>query len=90
MRGDKGDTRTNGKCKLDRERARKEACEMSAALLIKLREQKSLSQNELGRLTGRKQSYISRIESKNHNISLVSLVEIVESTGSELSVDVEF
>lgn len=76
--------------RMDDERARKEAGELCSTLLVKLREQKALSQKELGQLTGRKQSYISRVESQKHNISLVNLIEIVESTGSEIVIDVVF
>lgn len=76
--------------RMDDERARKGAGELCSTLLVKLREQKALSQKELGQLTGRKQSYISRVESQKHNISLVNLIEIVESTGSEIVIDVVF
>lgn len=65
----------------------RDAKKLAATIVKKLRHQRQLSQAELARLCGRRQSYISRIESAQQNISLATLLEIVEAAGAELTID---
>lgn len=63
------------------------AKQLAAEIVRELRHHRQLSQAELARLCGRRQSYISRIESAQQNISLATLLEIVEAAGAELTID---
>ncbi|MCI5775588.1 MAG: helix-turn-helix transcriptional regulator [Aerococcus sp.] len=76
--------------KRSKELARKQASNIAADVLLKIRIEKGLSQMELARISGRKQSYISRVESKNQNVSLATLQGIVNAAGGQLKVDVQF
>lgn len=73
---------------LDRQLARSQATEKAAEVLLKIRREQNLSQAQLAQLSGRKQSYISRVESKQQNVSLGTLQEIVNAVGGELVMDV--
>lgn len=72
-----------------KELARAEATELAAKVLIKIRKECHLSQLKLAQLSGRKQSYISRVESRQQNISLATLQEIVNAVGGTLHLDVD-
>lgn len=74
---------------LDRQLARSQATEKAADVLLKIRRERNLSQAQLAQLSGRKQSYISRVESKQQNISLGTLQEIVNAVDGKLMIDVE-
>ncbi|MGX7348173.1 helix-turn-helix domain-containing protein [Aerococcus vaginalis] len=83
-------TGTETVSKASKELARKQASNIAADVLLKIRLEKGLSQMELAKISGRKQSYISRVESKNQNISLATLQGIVNAAGGRLQVDVKF
>lgn len=72
-----------------REMARQQATEKASAILLKIRQEKNLSQAQLAEISGRKQSYISRVESKQQNISLGTLEEIVASVDGTLHMEIE-
>ena len=59
-----------------------------AVALMKLREEKGLTQRELAEISGKPQSTIARIENGSMNASLGILREIAESVGKR--VDVQF
>lgn len=50
-------------------------------LLIERRQRAGLSQGELGARLGRNQRYISRIETGQHRVTVVDLIEIAEALG---------
>jgi DNA-binding XRE family transcriptional regulator len=50
-------------------------------LLIERRLKARLSQEELGRRVGRNQRYISRIETGQHRVTVIDLIEIAEAVG---------
>ena len=54
--------------------------------IIALRRKKNLTQEQLAKLTGAKQSSIARIESGRHNPSLRLLEKIAEALDTELDV----
>ena len=59
-------------------------------LLKKAREEKQLTQSELGVLVDKKREYISRIESNGGNITLKTLYDIVEKgLGGRVSIQIE-
>lgn len=59
-------------------------------LLKKAREEKQLTQTELGSLVDKKREYISRIENNGSNITLKTLFEIVEKgLGGRVSIQIE-
>lgn len=60
----------------------------AANILLRIREEKHLTQSELATLTGKKQSYISRVEKGTQNISVQTLSNIVESVGGKLKLEV--
>lgn len=70
--------------------ARQQASIKVSDVLLKIRQEKGLSQAQLADISGRKQSYISRVESRQQNISLGTLQEIVNAVGGHLVVDVHF
>ncbi|WP_195856876.1 helix-turn-helix domain-containing protein [Aerococcus urinae] len=70
--------------------ARQQASIKASDVLLKIRQEKGLSQAQLADISGRKQSYISRVESRQQNISLGTLQEIVNAVGGHLVVDVHF
>ena len=47
-------------------------------LLRKAREEKKLTQEQLGRLVNKKRTYISRVENNGSNLTLKTLFDIVE------------
>jgi predicted transcriptional regulator len=57
--------------------------------VIAARIEQNISQTELARRAGTKQSNISRFESGNYNPSLAFLVKIAEALGKELSVSIQ-
>ena len=65
-----------------------EASYQAANILLRIREEKQLTQSELATLTGKKQSYISRVEKGTQNISVQTLSNIVESVGGKLKLEV--
>ncbi|WP_195863824.1 helix-turn-helix domain-containing protein [Aerococcus urinae] len=70
--------------------ARQQASIKASDVLLKIRQEKGLSQAQLADISGRKQSYISRVESRQQNISFGTLQEIVNAVGGHLVVDVHF
>lgn len=73
----------------NRQLARSQATEKAAEVLLKIRRERNLSQAQLAELSGRKQSYISRVESKQQNVSLATLQEIVNAAGGDLLLDIQ-
>lgn len=69
--------------------ARNQASEKAADILLKIRRERNLSQVQLAQISGRKQSYISRVESRQQNISLGTLQEIVNAVEGKLVIDVK-
>ena len=65
-----------------------EASYQAANILLKIRAEKQLTQSELANLTGKKQSYIARVEKGTQNISVQTLNDIVESAGGKLKIEV--
>lgn len=65
-----------------------EASYQAANILLRIREEKRLTQSELTILTGKKQSYIFRVEKGAQNISVQTLSDIVESVGLKLKLEV--
>ena len=59
-------------------------------LLKKAREEKQMTQTELGGLVDKKREYISRIENNGSNITLKTLFEIVEKgLGGRVNIQIE-
>lgn len=59
-------------------------------MLRKAREDKQLTQSELGELVDRKREYISRIENNGSNLTLKTLFEIVEKgLGGKVKISIE-
>lgn len=59
-------------------------------LLKKAREEKNLTQSELGELVDKKREYISRIENNGSNLTLKTLYEIVEKgLGGKVKIQIE-
>lgn len=59
-------------------------------LLKKAREEKQMTQTELGGLVDKKREYISRIENNGSNITLKTLFEIVEKgLGGKVNIQIE-
>ena len=59
-------------------------------LLRNAREEKNLTQEQLGKLVDKKRTYISRIENNGSNITLKTLYEIVEKgLGGKVTISVE-
>jgi len=59
-------------------------------LLKKTREEKQLTQTELGDLVGKKREYISRIENNGSNLTLKTLYDIVEKGfGGKVNIQIE-
>ncbi|GAG89821.1 unnamed protein product [marine sediment metagenome] len=54
--------------------------------ILSLRRKKNLTQEQLAKLTGAKQSSIARIESGRHNTSLRLLEKIAEALDTELDI----
>lgn len=59
-------------------------------LLKKAREEKHLTQSELGGLVDKKREYISRIENNGSNLTLKTLFDIVEKgLGGKINIQIE-
>jgi len=59
-------------------------------LLKKAREEKKLTQSELGDLVDKKREYISRIENNGSNLTLKTLYDIVEKgLGGKVKIQIE-
>ena len=59
-------------------------------MLRKAREDKHLTQSELGELVDRKREYISRIENNGSNLTLKTLFDIVEKgLGGKVKISIE-
>jgi len=59
-------------------------------LLKKAREDKHLTQTQLGELIDKKREYISRIENNGSNLTLKTLFEIVEKgLGGKINIQIE-
>lgn len=81
-----GQTGTERRDRLDRE---VEAIKIGF-LLRKAREEKKLTQEQLGQLVQKKRTFISRVESDGSNITLKTLYEIVEKgLGGKVNISIE-
>ncbi len=59
-------------------------------LLRKAREEKKLTQEQLGELVNKKRTYISRVENDGSNMTLKTLFDIVEKgLGGKVSISIE-
>ena len=59
-------------------------------LLRKAREEKNLTQEQLGEIVDKKRSYISRIENDGSNLTLKTLYDIVEKgLGGKVKISIE-
>jgi len=59
-------------------------------LLKKAREEKHLTQEQLGQLVDKKRTYISRVENDGSNMTLKTLFEIVEKgLGGKVNIQIE-
>jgi len=59
-------------------------------LLRKAREEKKLTQEELGKIINKKRTYISRVENDGSNITLKTLFDIVEKgLGGKVKISIE-
>jgi ribosome-binding protein aMBF1 (putative translation factor) len=59
-------------------------------LLRNAREQKSLTQEQLGAIVNKKRSYISRIENDGSNVTMKTLYDIVEKgLGGKVKISIE-
>ncbi|WAC12809.1 helix-turn-helix domain-containing protein [Dyadobacter pollutisoli] len=60
-------------------------------LLRQAREDKSLTQAQLGEIVNKKREYISRVENDGSNLTLRTLYEIVEKgLGGKVKIQIEF
>jgi DNA-binding XRE family transcriptional regulator len=60
-------------------------------LLRKAREEKNLTQEQLGQIIDKKRTYISRVENDGSNITLKTLFEIVEKgLGGKVKISIDF
>ncbi len=59
-------------------------------LLRKVREEKKLTQEQLGKIVNKKRTYISRVENDGSNLTLKTLYEIVEKgLGGKVRISIE-
>ena len=59
-------------------------------LLRNAREQKNLTQEQLGQLVDKKRTYISRVENNGSNLTLKTLYEIVEKgLGGKVTISID-
>lgn len=59
-------------------------------LLRKAREEKKLTQKQLGELVDKKRTYISRVENNGSNLTLKTLFDIVEKgLGGKVNISIE-
>jgi DNA-binding XRE family transcriptional regulator len=60
-------------------------------ILRKAREEKNLTQEQLGQIVDKKRTYISRVENDGSNITLKTLFEIVEKgLGGKVKISIDF
>lgn len=60
-------------------------------MLRKAREEKNLTQEQLGQIVDKKRTYISRVENDGSNITLKTLFEIVEKgLGGKVKISIDF
>lgn len=60
-------------------------------ILRKAREEKHLTQEQLGKIVDKKRTYISRVENDGSNITLKTLFEIVEKgLGGKVKISIDF
>jgi DNA-binding XRE family transcriptional regulator len=60
-------------------------------LLRKAREDKNLTQEQLGQIVDKKRTYISRVENDGSNMTLKTLFEIVEKgLGGKVKISIDF
>lgn len=59
-------------------------------LLMKARESRNMTQEQLGQLVDKKRTYISRVENNGSNITLSTLFDIVEKgLGGKVSISID-
>jgi len=59
-------------------------------LLKKAREEKKMTQQELGNIVNKKRTYISRVENNGSNLTLKTLFDIVEKgLGGKVNISIE-
>jgi len=59
--------------------------------LRKSREEKNLTQEQLGELIDKKRTYISRVENNGSNLTLKTLFDIVEKgLGGKVNISIDF
>jgi len=59
-------------------------------LLRKVREEKNMTQQELGEILNKKRTYISRVENNGSNLTLKTLYDIVEKgLGGKVKISIE-
>lgn len=75
-----------------REKLEREAKTFSIGLQLRnARESKNLTQDQLGELLNKKRSFISRIENDGSNLTLKTLIEIVEKgLGGKVTISLSF
>lgn len=59
-----------------------------ACQIINLRLELGLTQKEFGELVGLKQSYISRLENGEQNITIETLKELVRKAGADIDIQI--
>jgi DNA-binding XRE family transcriptional regulator len=74
-----------------RDKLEREAASFSVGLLLrKAREDKHLTQEQLGELVDKKRTYISRVENDGSNLTLKTLYDIVEKgLGGKVTISIE-
>ena len=74
-----------------RDRLDREAETFTIGLLLReAREQKQLTQEQLGQLVDKKRTYISRVENDGSNLTLKTLYDIVEKgLGGKVKISIE-
>lgn len=74
-----------------RDQLEREASSFKVGLLLrKAREDKQLTQKQLGELVDKKRTYISRVENDGSNLTLKTLYEIVEKgLGGKVTISID-
>ncbi|UXX78504.1 helix-turn-helix domain-containing protein [Reichenbachiella carrageenanivorans] len=74
-----------------RDQLEREASSFSVGLLLrKAREDKHLTQEQLGELVDKKRTYISRVENDGSNLTLKTLYDIVEKgLGGKVTISID-
>lgn len=75
----------------ERDELEREAVSFKIGLLLrKAREEKHLTQQELGQIINKKRTYISRVENDGSNITLKTLYDIVEKGfGGKVNISID-